>query len=65
MFYAAGARRSQFWRGHTSATSRPFTSILSSFARITTERPSVVAGQRNRLFWKRFAQIHSPLPAPD
>ena len=37
MFYAAGARRSQFLRGRASATSSPLTSIANSSGRITAQ----------------------------
>jgi len=38
MFYAAGARRSQFRRGRASARSSPLTSIANSSGRIATLR---------------------------
>ena len=63
MFYAAGSRRSQFLRGRASPTSSPLSSIANSSGRITTQLPSVAAGQRKRPFSKRFAHTHSPLPS--
>src|SRR5271154_4468276 len=44
-------------------TSRPFTSIASSSARIVTLCLSLASGQRKRPFSKRFAHTHNPLPS--
>ena len=63
MFYAAGARRSQFRRGRASARSSPLTSIANSSGRITTLRASAASGHRKRPFSNRFAHTHNPLPS--
>ena len=65
MFYAAGARRSQFFRGRAAAMSSPFTSIANSSGRMITQPPSCAVGQRKRPFSSRLAHTHSPLPSQD
>src|SRR5580693_1239930 len=44
-------------------TSKPFTSMANSSARIVTLCLSSASGQRKRPFSSRFAHTHSPLPS--
>src|ERR1700694_6028126 len=59
MFYAAGARRSQFLRGLAWPRSSPLTSIANSSGRITTLR-APLSGQPKRPLSSRFAHTHNP-----